>query len=159
MNEARIHQVFTLSVLLKGAHALLECVGGVLLTVVSTDAMVAWVNRLTAEELAEDPHDVIAVHLLQYAQNFSVSTQHFYAWYLLSHGVVKLLLVVGLLRQQMWSYPASIVVMLLFIAYQLYRYSYTGSPALVLLSVFDLLIIWLIWHEYRLMLRHIRPAE
>jgi hypothetical protein len=29
MNEHRIHQIFKLSVLLKGAHAVLECVGGV----------------------------------------------------------------------------------------------------------------------------------
>jgi uncharacterized membrane protein len=28
MNERRIHQVFEISLLLKGAHALIECIGG-----------------------------------------------------------------------------------------------------------------------------------
>jgi uncharacterized membrane protein len=101
---------------------------------------------------------LVARHLLGYAQSFSIDSQHFYAWYLLSHGMVKLLLVAGLLRRQMWSYPASIVVMMLFIAYQLYRYSYTGSVGLLVLSAFDVVVIWLIWHEYRLVRRHIGLA-
>jgi uncharacterized membrane protein len=29
MNERRIYQIFQISVLLKGAHAVIECVGGV----------------------------------------------------------------------------------------------------------------------------------
>lgn len=158
VSEKRIHQIFTLSVLLKGVHAIIECLGGLALAIVSTNTIVEWVNRLTVVELVEDPHDFIARHLANYAQDFSISSQHFYAWYLASHGAVKLLLVIGLLRGKMWSYPASIVAMLLFIAYQLYRYSYTGSLGLILLTVFDLIVIWLIWHEYRLVLHHVRPT-
>ena len=48
--------------------------------------------------MIEDPKDFIATHLLAAAQNFSVETKNFYAFYLLSHGIVKLLLVIGLLR-------------------------------------------------------------
>jgi uncharacterized membrane protein len=51
MNEHRIHQFFELSVLLKGAHAVLECVGGVALALVSTSTIRALVNALTKEEL------------------------------------------------------------------------------------------------------------
>jgi uncharacterized membrane protein len=36
MNERRVHQIFEISVLLKGAHALIECIGGLLLAFVST---------------------------------------------------------------------------------------------------------------------------
>jgi uncharacterized membrane protein len=51
----------------------------------------------------------------------------------------------------MWSYPASLVVMAAFIAYQLYRYSYTFSVGLMLLTIFDVIVIALVWHEWRLM--------
>ena len=37
----------------------------------------------------------------------------------------------------------------LFIAYQLYRYTYTHSIWLLLFSVLDLGVIALTWHEYR----------
>lgn len=90
---------------------------------------------------------------MEFAAHFSVSSQHFYAFYLLSHGLVKIALVVGLLRNRLWAYPASLVVMSLFIVYQLYRYSYTHSAALIVLSVFDVAVIGLIWHEYRLVRR------
>ena len=55
------------------------------------------------EELIEDPKDFVATHLLGWAQSFSVDTKAFYVFFLLSHGLVKLLLVVGLLRNKLWS--------------------------------------------------------
>ena len=154
MNERRIHQVFEVSILLKGAHALIECLGGLALAFVSTSTISAVVNMFTQEELIEDPHDLIATHLLAFSQNFSVSSKHFYAFYLLSHGAIKVLLVIGLLKGKLWSYPASIVVLGIFILYQIYRYIYTKSPGLVVLTVFDLFVLGLIWHEYRLVRRH-----
>ncbi|HYV88627.1 MAG TPA: DUF2127 domain-containing protein, partial [Candidatus Polarisedimenticolia bacterium] len=90
MNEKRIHQIFEISILLKGAHALIECASGVALALISTGYVKGLVNSLTQDELVEDPHDFVASHLLTFAQDFTVSTQHFYAFYLLSHGVVKL---------------------------------------------------------------------
>jgi uncharacterized membrane protein len=78
MDERRIHQVFEVSILLKGAHALIECIGSLALAIVSTSTISRLVNMVTQEELTEDPHDVIATHLLAAAQIFlsrlSIST-------------------------------------------------------------------------------------
>jgi uncharacterized membrane protein len=158
MNERRIHQIFEVSVLLKGAHAIIECIGGLALAFASTTSIAALVNRLTQEELIEDPDDFVATHLLNLAQGFSVSAKNFYAFYLLSHGIVKVALVAGLLRNKLWAYPASLVVMGLFIVYQIYRFFYTQSVGLVVLTVFDLIVMVLIWHEYGLVRRH-RPVK
>jgi uncharacterized membrane protein len=156
MKEHRIHQIFEVSVLLKGAHAMIECAGGVLLALVSTNTIANLVDRLTQEELIEDPHDIVATNLLAWAQNFSLGTKTFYAFYLLSHGFAKLLLVIGLLRGKLWSYPASLVVLGLFIAYQLYRFAYTQSLGLIVLTVFDVFVMGLIWHEYKLIRHHLQ---
>ena len=154
MNEQRIHRIFEVSVLLKGAHAAVECMGGLALALASTASIEKWVNRLTQEELIEDPKDFVATHLLGMAQGFSINTKNFYAFYLLSHGIVKLALVVGLLRNKLWAYPASLIVLSLFIIYQVYRFSYTQSVGLIVLTIFDLIVMILIWHEYGLMRRH-----
>lgn len=154
MNEHRIHQIFNISVFFKGLHALIECGSGLLLYVVTTAQIVRFVNRLTLEELVEDPRDLVATRLLDWAQHLSINTQDFYAYYLLSHGLIKLFLVVGLLRGRLWSYPASLAALGAFIGYQLYRYYYTHSIGLILLTVFDLLVMMLIWHEYRLVRNH-----
>jgi uncharacterized membrane protein len=157
MNQRRIHQIFQISVLLKGAHALVECIGGLVLAFVSTSTITRLVNALTQEELIEDPNDFVAAQLLSLAQNFTVSTQRFYAFYLLSHGVIKVFLVIGLLRNKLWAYPVSLVVLGLFIVYQLYRFSYTHGFGLIVLTVFDVFVMGLIWHEYRLVRRHLTP--
>jgi len=156
MNEHRIHQIFQVSVLLKGAHALIECLGGIALALVSTNSIANFVNAITQDELIKDPNDFVATHLLTMAHNFSVQTQqHFYAFYLLSHGIVKVALVVGLLREKLWAYPASLIVLTLFVLYQLYRFSYTHGLGLIVLTLFDIVVMGLIWHEYGLMRRHL----
>ena len=54
MQEKRIHQIFVVSVLFKGLHALIEIVGGVALYLVSTETIVHAINRWSYDELAED---------------------------------------------------------------------------------------------------------
>ena len=108
-------------------------IGGLLLAVTANSTILDLVGQLTQDELREDRADFIATHLLAWAEAMSVQTQHFYAFYLLSHGAVKLALVAGLLRGKLWAYPASLAVMSLFIAYQLYRFSYTHALGLIAL--------------------------
>jgi len=157
VDEHRIHQIFEVSVWLKGVHALIESIGGILLYVVTTGTIASWVNALTADELIEDPNDFIAGHLSQMASHFSIASKEFYAFYLLSHGLIKLALVIGLLRGKLWSYPASLAALGLFMIYQVYRYSYTQSFGLLVLTVFDAAVMVLIWHEWRIVRQH-KPA-
>ncbi len=149
--EKQIHEVFEISVVLKGIHAVAETVGGFLLLFVSKDFIIATILFLTHEELGEDPKDFIARSLVTAAHSLSFATTYFAALYLLSHGVIKLFLVVGLLRKKLWAYPGSMAVFALFILYQLYRYSHTHSAGLLWLTGLDGMIIFLTFHEYRYM--------
>ena len=155
MQERRIHQIFEVSVLLKGAHAAVEAVGGLALVHTNNQRIRDFVTQATQSELIEDKRDFIANHLVTWAQGFSIETQHFYAWYLLSHGVVKLALVTGLLMRKLWAYPTTMVVLGVFILYQLYRYTETHRVGLLLLTALDVVVVGLTWHEYSLMRRHL----
>ncbi|MEA3068209.1 MAG: hypothetical protein QOK41_1616 [Sphingomonadales bacterium] len=155
MQEKSIHRIFVVSVLFKGIHALIEIIGGFALYWVSTETIVNAINRWSYDELIEDKHDWIANQLLDFARHFSVAEHNFYAVYLLSHGIIKTILVIGLLRERLWAYPASFAVFGGFIAYQLYRYSYTHDFGLILLSIFDAFVIYLAVHEYRLLRKHL----
>ena len=148
-SERRIHRLFVVGVLAKGAFALVEIVNGVVLLLVPTATIVRLVTVLTEREVAERPTDGLAAHFLSWAEHFSLSSKTFAGLYLISHGVIKLLLVGALLRQRLWAYPASIAVFAAFIAYQLYRYTHTHSLVLIGLSLFDALVIWLVWLEWR----------
>lgn len=108
----------------------------------------AVVEFFTKDELGEDSRDFIAQYLIKTTSNLSFSGQQFAALYLLSHGVIKFLMVWGLYKRKLWAYPASIVVFSIFIVYQMYRYAYTHSIWLILFSLFDIAVIWLTLHEY-----------
>jgi uncharacterized membrane protein len=158
IRERNIHRLFEIGVILKGLDGLLETVSGAALFFIGTNAIVGWVAALMQDELSEDPHDAVANYLLHMAQGFSIGDKTFASIYLLSHGVVKMVLVAGLLRDKYWAYPASLAVLGLFILYQLYSFALTHSPGMAALTLFDLIVIALIWHEYRLIRRHL-PRE
>jgi len=143
-----IHVLFDVGVLVKGIDGVLEIIGGALLFLVDPRQLHHLARLLLQHELSEDPNDVVATYLLHTAQHLSTSTETFAAAYLLWHGVVKVGLVTGLLLRQRWAYPAAIVAFLLFLGYQLYRYTHTYSPELLALSVVDVFIIVLTWLEY-----------
>ena len=67
----------------------------------------------------------------------------------ISLGVIKILLVAGLLRGAAWSYPTALAGLAGFMIYQLYRVSLTHSLALIILTAFDAVILLLIWQEWR----------
>lgn len=148
LSEKRLHAAFEIGVILKGLNALVELAGGIALWFTSLEFIHSAVSALVHTELL-DTHDRIDALLLRAAERVSVGGKDFAAFYLVSHGVVKLILVAGLLRNKLWAYPASLVVLGLFIAYQLYRLSFGFSLGLTLLTVFDAIVIALIWHEYR----------
>lgn len=148
-SEKNIHLVFDASLWIKGIFALSEIGAGVAAFFVSRQFLLQAVLWVTKDEFAEDPHDLIANFFLASVQHLSISGQNFAALYLLAHGVIKLWLIVGLLREKAWYYPTAIVIFALFIAYQLYRYPFTHSVWLLLISALDFVVIGLTWHEYR----------
>lgn len=140
---------FYVAIIFKGLDGVLELIGGTLLLFVAPDKIKQLAILITQPELTEDPNDFIANHVLQGTAGLTDHVVLFGAIYLLAHGIVKVVLVTALLRQKLWAYPWMIAVLIIFILYQLYQLSVTPSAGLVALTVFDILIVVLTWHEYR----------
>lgn len=146
--EREIRTAFDIGIIIKGIDGILESIGGILLYLVSREFLGNLVVILTQHELVEDPNDIIANFLTHSFQNLGNYAKIFGSIYLLSHGVIKIVLVAGLLKNKLWAYPTAIIVFSLFIAYQVYRLSYSFSIALLGLTIFDVIIVGLTWHEY-----------
>ena len=149
MARDRIHQLYLISIIGKGALAIFECLSGVALVLASRESIVTLVGKVTQGEITEDPHDLIASHLRVWAAGFSPDSKGFYAWYFLSHGIVKLAIVGALISGRLWAFPVSIAALLLFIGYQAYRYTFAPTVGLVVLTIFDLVVLGLVLREYR----------
>jgi len=142
------HRLFQVGVVLKGLDGVLEVVGGVLLALVGSTGVSRMVALLTQHELSEDPRDLVARWILEHFSNIGAGTAHFAAAYLLVHGVVKLVLVGGLIREKMGIFPWALGFLGLFILYQGYRLSIRPSVGLGFLTVVDVVVLLLVWREY-----------
>jgi Predicted membrane protein len=142
-------RLFEIGIILKGLDGILETIGGLLLLAVTPATINRLAEWLTQHELSEDPNDFIASHLLGYAHGLTGSAVTFAAVYLLLHGIVKIVLVAALLRNQIWAYPWMIGFLLIFIVYQLYRIVLSPTFGLTALTIFDAIIVWLTWREWR----------
>jgi uncharacterized membrane protein len=147
--EATIRRLFHVGLWLKAAHSLVEIVGGLVLYLVSDETIRRFADTLTSHELLEDPRDLVANFVMRSTEQLSGGARHAAALYLLSHGVIKLFLVLMVLRGYRWAYPAFMIALTVLIVYQSYRIALTASPWLIALTVFDLAVLWLTWHEWR----------
>jgi uncharacterized membrane protein len=143
------HNSFLLSMFLKGSLGFSQLVGGLALILAPSGTFIALAHWLVRAELAEDPSDPFA----RWAEHFlSVTPMNegaFYAVYLTLHGVLNLGLVLALLAKIQWAYPVSILSLVGFVAYQVYKYSISGSSMMLVLSAIDVVVIALIWREFR----------
>jgi len=146
--EADIRRVFKVSLWLKGLHSLAEVLGGLALAFVGHDLIIGLASALTRAELLEDPGDRLANALRSAAEGLTTDAQAFAAWYLFSHGVIKLVLVIAVLANRVWAYPVFIAAMIGFILYQVYRMTFGVSFVLVAITALDLIVLILAWHEY-----------
>lgn len=145
--ERGIYEVFYISILLKGLNAALEIVLGAILffTARHSDILISLIQN----QLIDDPDDFFARHAQSLTHYLDPHVQLFGSLYLLSHGIVKGVLVWALLKNKLWSYPAALSVFTLFIIYQVFKWLQHHSVPLLLLTLFDLVVMWLIYHEYR----------
>jgi uncharacterized membrane protein len=149
-----LRNTFRCSIILKGLHALFESVTGTALFFIPGRLLNRIAFRVARLDfLSRNPHDVIGSHLRHMAIGVTGTGRRFAAIYLLSHGLVKLVLVIELLRNRLWAYPLMIVMLSVFIGYQSYRFWLTRSIVMAALTVFDLAVIALTAFEYREQLR------
>jgi uncharacterized membrane protein len=144
-----LDRAFEIGIIGKGLNGDAELIGGTLLLFLTPDKIHHLVAAVTLGELSEDPHDFVATHLLHTATGLTGNGLLFGAIYLLAHGLVKIVLVTALLLNKLWAYPWMILVLIVFIGYQLYRIALHPTVGMVALTIFDLVIVVLTWREYR----------
>jgi uncharacterized membrane protein len=144
-----LDKVFEGGIIIKGITGVLELMGGLLLFFVSPATMHNFVAFVTQRELLEDPHDKIANLFLHSTQHISNGGRFFAIGYLWVHALIKLIAVIGILKNQLWAYPFSLITLGALMLYQFYTIFFVkASAGMILLTIFDIFILALIWREY-----------
>lgn len=151
LNKNLIQDFFKVSISLKGIFALLESLLGILLFFITSNLLLKIIYLIFGHELAQDPTDFFVNFLLNIFSNFPVNLKTFFAIYLLTHGIIKLGLIVALFKKRLWAYPTSQVVFLLFAFYQIYGFLRGSSFFLIILTLIDIIVIISIHLKYKIL--------
>ena len=142
-----IYEGYLISILLKGAVSLAETVLGIALLFISPSLFLSFTQWITAFIPAGG---LIGAHLTSELASYTSATSHFLALYLLIRGAIKLVIIIALLKNKIWGYPALLVVMTGFLAYQFYQIATAGSLLVVGITLFDFVVMYFVWREWRI---------
>jgi uncharacterized membrane protein len=141
--------VFLIGVLLKGLDGLVEVLAGVPALFVTPGQLSELARAVTAGELAEDPHDLIANLILRESHTLGAGGLFIGGLYLAVHGAVKVAIVIALVRGSRRVYPWAIAVLTALLVLQIVDLGVSYSTGVLVLSIVDVMIIWLTWREWR----------
>jgi len=144
-----LDKTYQIGLFIKGFDGALELIGGLLLVLVSPSMVTGIARFLTQREITQDPHDFIATHILALGEALAHGQHLFASLFLLTHGAVKIALVVALLKQKEWAYPWALGVLAIFLIYQAYTMLVKPSFGMAFLTVVDVVVISLVWREWR----------
>lgn len=140
---------FDFGLIVKTTISIVETIIGTVLLFVSSSSISKFIHWITADELQENSHDFLANLILNFGHNFTPGAQSYMAIYLLSHGIVKLFALILLIFKITWAYPVSIAIFTGFVVYQMIEFFHNHSIFMLLVSIFDIFMIWLTIIEYR----------
>lgn len=127
-----LDKAFYTSIALKGIDGFFQLLVGLLLLIVPVATINEW------------------AHALHYNHEISSHVTLYGAIYLISHGAIKLFIVIALMLQKLWAYPWMIAFLGLFIIYQLYHMVFVRFTwGFTFLTIFDIFVVWLTWLEYK----------
>lgn len=148
--EHVIYEFFLWSILLKGAISVAEVIAGVAIFFIPptfiVQSAVLILNYIPVSSLQNT--------LMEEVAKYTTGAVTFVALYLLSRGLIKAGLIVALLRNMLWAYPASLIVLALFLAYQGYQIATTHSLIVIGITLFDLVVMYFIYREWGIAQRH-----
>jgi uncharacterized membrane protein len=154
LSQTWLDRWFWLAVAIKGLDGLVETIGGIALLLIPTHSIHALIDSLAKIDIVAS-NDVVARGIRSFNHDLTAGSVLFVALYLLVHGLVKLGLVAALLSRRYILYPYAIVILIGFTIFQIYQLFTTFSWGIVVLTVLDVLVVWLTIMEYQ---RH-RPTR
>ena len=147
--EKDILWAFDIALVLKAINGALEVLAALLALLVPPSVVIWLAEFATAGELAQDADDPIALAIHNAAQSFALHSHVLLALYLALHGIVKVMLVIGIFAGKKIAYPLFMAALAVFGTYEAYRGFIRHELLLQALAIFDFGLLVLTSYEYR----------
>ena len=147
--QTLLDKTYEIGIIIKGIDGTLELIGGILVLTLSPGTILNITHFFSQEVLSGDKYNFIANSIEKTGHHLASGETTFAALFLLTHGLVKVVLVACLLLNKLWAYPWALGVLSLFLIYQIYLLVTKPTFGMAFLSVLDAIIIFLVWREWQ----------
>ena len=151
-DKSFVHRAFWLSLFLKGLDGLLQLLGGIVVLFFEPGTLGKTYRYLTRFLMGHRTDNPEAQFIRDAAHSFHMSTEILVFVYLVSHGIIKVLLVYGLLKERLWVFPAALAGFGFFLVLEIFRISqhfYWAIAALMCIDVFVITMVILEWKKVK----------
>jgi uncharacterized membrane protein len=150
--EKTIFELFRLSILLKALGSIGEMITGIAIAFIPGSFVLSVASAFTKGSTGTDLDDMIAHALVHFAHSFAANEtlNLLLGGYLFVRGFVQFLIVIALYKNKLWAYPALIIVLIIIIATQAYAIYVSHSITASVVTIIDIITIYLVWHEYHI---------
>jgi uncharacterized membrane protein len=144
-----LDKTYEIGIIIKGFDGTVELIGGFLVLFLSPNSIHGIVRFLTERSLQENPHGYFSNHIVKIGFDLTHGSHIFAALFLITHGLVKVVLVTCLLLNKMWAYPWALGALWAFLIYQIYLLATNPTFFMAFLFVLDAIIIYLVGREWK----------
>jgi uncharacterized membrane protein len=134
---------------MKGINGVLEIIAGFVLMFVGTLRINRMLEMMTQALLVDSPQGWLLKLLSRNGVAHQIGPVTFAVVYLLSNGLAKVVIVNALMKRRRRVFPYAMAFLGLFVLFGLVRLYTHRSPVLAVALVLDLVVMALIWREYR----------
>lgn len=149
-NSPEFERLYLVGVGLKGVDGLVELITGLALLI--SPVILHQILQALLGEAHEHTSTVaryIAENIAHVDGDLARGGTTFLMLFLITHGIIKIVLVYCLIRELTWAYPYALAVLTLFLIYQIYACFVTPGLVVTFFAVLDAIIIWLVWGEWQ----------
>jgi uncharacterized membrane protein len=139
---------FDAGILIKGIYSVIEVIVGTALLFVNADNVKTIATAIFGDETDETLFRTVWDFTAHSFAALSNNSQFFLAITFLLHGIVKIILIIGLAKEKLWVFPLAGITFTFFGVYQIYQMTVAPSAILVALTIIDAIFVALIIHEY-----------
>lgn len=149
LSREHFKRLFDVTLIVKGVAAVIDLVAAAVIFTTGNELVVRFFAKVTTLMTDFEGDGVISQYMSLQPGVVTTFDIWFITGYLAFHGIVNLILVEGIWFRRQWAYSKAMRILLFFFAYECFRLLFVWSYWLFIITLYDLVVILLLYNEYR----------
>jgi uncharacterized membrane protein len=149
LSREHFKRLFDVTLIVKGVAAVVDLVAAAVIFTTGSELAIRFFAKVTTLVTDFEGDGVVSQYLSLQPGSITTFDIWFITGYLAIHGIINIVLVEGIWFRRQWAYTKAMRILLLFFVYQCVRLFFVWSYWLFIITLYDLVVLLLLYNEYR----------